>query len=248
MIKNTLSFSKVDKSFGAKIVLKNFNLTVGHRESFALMGQSGTGKSVALKCLLGLVRHDAGVIMRGEYTVNRKAEGAQSERMDEIGVVFQGAALFDSMTVGHNILFALDPFLRTSNPAHKKRVLETLKHVGLTPDVYDLMPSEISGGMAKRVAIARAIIQKPKFLFLDEPTTGLDPLSGLRIAELIRSIHTRENVTTFTITHDLNLAHTIADRIGVLDGGKLVWNGSFEAMKKTKLPLIKKVLAAQKLF
>ena len=247
MTQSILSFSEVHKAFGSKVVLKNFTLMINHRESFTLMGQSGSGKSVVLKCLLGLVRHDMGTITRGDYTVNRKAEGAKSERMHDVGVVFQSSALFDSMTIGENILFALDPLLQKNHPRHKERVLDALKNVGLGADVYDLTPSEISGGMAKRAAIARAIIQNPKFLFLDEPTTGLDPLSSLRIAELIRSIHTRKNVTTFTITHDLHLAHTIADRIGVLDGGKLVWNGSFRNMKKAKVPLVKKLLAAQKL-
>ena len=247
MTQDTIQFSKVFKKFGHKDVLKNFSLTISAHESFTLMGRSGSGKSVALKCLLGLISHDKGFIQRGERTITRLSEGKHREHMEEVGVVFQGSALFDSMTVGENILFAFNPFFQKNPEIEKNRVLETLKQVGLNPDIYHLLPSEISGGMAKRAAIARAIIQKPKFLFLDEPTTGLDPVSSLHIAELIRSLHAKGDMTTFTITHDLHLAHTISDRMGVLDGGKLFWSGSFSDMKASKNSLIRKLLNAQKL-
>ena len=242
-------FNKVYKNFGSNTVLNNFNLTIKEKEVFTLMGQSGVGKSVALKCLLGLMVHDKGNVVRGKQTVTKLSEGTTRERMREIGVVFQGSALFDSLTIGENIMFSLDPFLKTqSQKKNKSMALQTLNQVGLSRKIFDLMPAEVSGGMAKRVAIARAIIHHPQFLFLDEPTTGLDPLSSYLIGQLICTIHQQSKVTTFTITHDIHLARAISNRIGLMDQGKLAWNGSFAEMKSSKLDLVKQLLGTQKLY
>ncbi|TGW15769.1 ABC transporter ATP-binding protein [Candidatus Hepatobacter penaei] len=243
-----VTFNRVYKSFQDNPVLKNFNLTIGKGESFTLMGRSGSGKSVAMKCLLGLLTHDKGKIVRDQHIVRGMEEGSTSSGMENVGVVFQGSALFDSMSVGENIALAL------RSRAYKKEasliktlVLRTLSQVGLSHDIIDLMPSEISGGMAKRVAIARAIVHKPNLLLLDEPTTGLDPLSVHLIGQLIHQLHHQSQTTTLTITHDLHLARMISTHIGVLEQGKIVWNGHFEDMPSAKVDLVREMVVAQKL-
>jgi len=231
-----IELSNVFKSFGDKKVLSGVSLKIGAGESFVLMGRSGCGKSVLLKCLLGLIDVDKGSLKMDGVSIVNESVAQQYERMSKIGMVFQGSALFDSLTVWENVAFRLLITHHLSRQAAYDRALETLERVQLDARVAQLLPSDLSGGMKRRVALARAIILKPKFLFLDEPTAGLDPVFSKLIAHLIRDCHQALGSVTFTITHDLHLARTIADRIGMLEEGKIVWTGSASDLSITSNP------------
>ncbi|MEH0002520.1 MAG: ATP-binding cassette domain-containing protein [Holosporaceae bacterium] len=234
-----LSFQKVNKSFATNRVLRQFTLDVPQGESFVLLGRSGSGKSVLLKCLLGLLRIDQGKILMNGLSLQKESEAQYKKRMRQIGMVFQGSALFDSFSVWENVAFSLlHPPLRYKRKEAYAKALTVLKQVGLSKEVAHLFPANISGGMQRRVALARALILNPHFLFLDEPTAGLDPVFSRLIASLIQKAHQKLNATTFTITHDLALAEKISDRVGVLHEGRLVWHGPFAQMKKSKISAV----------
>jgi phospholipid/cholesterol/gamma-HCH transport system ATP-binding protein len=220
-----ISLKDVHKSFGKKHVLRGFTVDVQPGESLVIIGGSGTGKSVTLKCILGLLRPERGTIeIDGEpMTGASKAERARLRR--KIGMLFQGGALFDSLTVWENVAFALTEGRGAARAAARDVALEKLAAVGLDADVAKLYPSELSGGMQKRVALARAIAANPEILFFDEPTTGLDPIVADVINELIAASVKRLGATAVSITHDMASARKIATRIAMLHEGRVIWHG-----------------------
>lgn len=213
------------KSFGGKPVLAGVDLAVGQGESLCVIGQSGTGKSVLLKCVLGLIAPDGGQIL---WQGRPLEGGARPAFLARFGMLFQGAALFDSLTVWQNVAFRL----RQRMPDAQARAIavEKLARVGLGPETAGLMPAELSGGMAKRVGLARAIADDPEVIFFDEPTTGLDPIRARRINALIRGIVTETGATAITITHDMESVRAIGDRVALLQDGRIAWDGPVSGM------------------
>lgn len=209
------------KSFGPKKVLQGTSLEVEKGESIVVIGGSGTGKSVLIKCIIGLLKPDSGkVFVEGnDVTVMKEAE--LNEMRKKFGMLFQGGALFDSLSVWENVGFGLKEHTRMPDRRIKEIAVEKLKLVGLF-DVADLRPSELSGGMMKRVSLARAICMEPEILLYDEPTTGLDPIMADVINELIISLREKLNVTSIAITHDMVSAYKIADRIAMLYEGRII--------------------------
>ncbi|MCY3877679.1 MAG: ATP-binding cassette domain-containing protein [Rhodobacteraceae bacterium] len=231
-----IELTEVGKSFGSNRVLRNISLTVGHGESFALIGSSGTGKSVAIKCILGLMRPDTGRIS----LFGRETGGRDAAMYDRIGMLFQEGALFDSMCVWHNVAFRLMRGERKLAPARAKEIaVRKLERVGLGAETADLYPSELSGGMKKRVGLARAIATDPELIFFDEPTTGLDPIRATMINDLIRGIVTESGATAVTITHDMGSVMKISNRAGLLHAGEIVWLGSSDTLKTESNPFIR---------
>ncbi|MCI2398671.1 ATP-binding cassette domain-containing protein [Aliiroseovarius subalbicans] len=218
-----IELREVHKGFGAKKVLQGVNLTIPRGESMVVIGGSGTGKSVLLKCVLGLMTPDAGTILLDGEDVARAERDAFLARF---GMLFQGGALFDSLPVWQNVAFRL---LRGSlaRPRDEAReiAIEKLRRVGLKPDVADLFPAELSGGMQKRVGLARAIAAEPEIIFFDEPTTGLDPIMAGVINELIREIVVEMGATAMTITHDMSSVRAISDKVAMLHEGVIQWTG-----------------------
>jgi phospholipid/cholesterol/gamma-HCH transport system ATP-binding protein len=215
----------LEKFFGGTPVLDGVDLRVAAGESLCVIGQSGTGKSVLLKCILGLLSPDGGqVLWQGQ-----PLEGAARQRfMDGFGMLFQGGALFDSLSVWQNVAFRLRQ--RMDDRAARKLALDKLARVGLGSETADLMPAELSGGMAKRVGLARAIAHDPAVIFFDEPTTGLDPIRARAIDALIRGIVTEAGATAVTITHDMESVRMIGDRVALLQAGRIVHDGPVAGM------------------
>ena len=214
------------KAFGSQQVLAGVDLAVEKGESLVVIGQSGTGKSVLLKCILGLETPDAGQVLWQGKPLDRRTRAAF---LDGFGMLFQGAALFDSMTVWQNVAFRLR---RRLGDAKARRIaVEKLARVGLGAEVADLHPAALSGGMAKRAGLARAIAADPQVIFFDEPTTGLDPIRAARINALICDIVTETGATAITITHDMTTVRRVADRVAMLSGGGVVWQGDVAGME-----------------
>ncbi|MCF8278406.1 MAG: ABC transporter ATP-binding protein [Flavobacteriales bacterium] len=222
----------LNKSFGEHHVLKNIDAKFHKGQVNIIIGQSGSGKTVLTKCMVGLHDVDSGTI---EYDGRDFASMSFSEKRhirQDIGMLFQGGALFDSMTVAENVMFPLSMFTETSAAERKERALFCLERVNL-PNASALFPSELSGGMKKRVAIARAIAMNPKYLFCDEPNSGLDPKTGLVIDQLISEITEEYNITTIVITHDMNSVIEIGDNIQFIYKGEKWWEGSKEEILRT---------------
>ncbi|MFO1061332.1 MAG: ATP-binding cassette domain-containing protein [Dongiaceae bacterium] len=213
------------KSFGDKQVLRGVDLDVGVGESVVVIGGSGTGKSVTLKCVLGLIHPDRGSIkIDGVETVGMS--GAEREKvMRKFGMLFQGAALFDSLRVWENVAFGLIEGRGMDRRSARGVALRKLGAVGLGPEVGELWPAELSGGMQKRVALARAIAAEPEIIFFDEPTTGLDPIMSDVINNLIKKCVGELGGTALSITHDLQSARRISDRIAMIHDGRIIWSG-----------------------
>ena len=224
------------KAFGDTPVLRGVSLQVAAGESRVVIGGSGTGKSVLLKCILGLVDADAGTV---SVEGRPLTQGNRAAFLDRFGMLFQGAALFDSLPVWQNVAFRL---LRgaAKRPRDEARVIavEKLRRVGLSPEVADLYPAELSGGMQKRAGLARAIAADPEIIFFDEPTTGLDPILAGVINDLIREIVTEMGATAITITHDMTSVRAIADRVAMLHDGVIQWQGTVEEMDVTPDPCV----------
>ncbi|MDO6472958.1 ABC transporter ATP-binding protein [Maribacter sp. 1_MG-2023] len=222
----------IHKSFGDAHILKGISTTFEKGKTNLIIGQSGSGKTVFLKCLLGLFEPEEGGIA---YDGKLYADLADEEKRDlrqEMGMVFQGSALFDSMTVEGNVKFPLEMFTKQSKSEMKDRVDAVLKRVNLI-DAHHKFPSEISGGMQKRVAIARAIVMNPKYLFCDEPNSGLDPKTAILIDNLIKEITEEYNITTVINTHDMNSVMQIGEKITFLKDGLLEWEGTKNEIFKT---------------
>jgi phospholipid/cholesterol/gamma-HCH transport system ATP-binding protein len=231
-----ITLSNVHKSFGTNAVLRGVNVSVERGQSLVVIGGSGTGKSVLIKCILGLVTPDSGTITVDGADVTKQPRDAFLARF---GMLFQGAALFDSLPVWQNVAFRL---LRGSLarpwPEAKAIAIEKLRRVGLSPDVADRLPAELSGGMQKRVGLARAIAANPEIIFFDEPTTGLDPIMAGVINELIREIVSEMGATAITITHDMTSVRAIADRVAMLHGGIVRWQGPIADLDASPDPYV----------
>jgi len=213
------------KSFGDKVVLDGLDLDIGAGESVVVIGGSGSGKSVLLKCILGLLRPEAGTIeVDGENVVGMNGRDMERVRR-KFGMLFQNSALFDSLPVWENVAFGLIQGERKDRDAAKTIAIEKLAAVGLGPEVGALSPAELSGGMRKRVGLARAIATAPEIIFFDEPTTGLDPIMGDVINDLIVKCVRELGATALSITHDLASARKIADRMAMLYEGRIIWEG-----------------------
>ncbi len=220
-----IALTGLRKAFGPKIVLDGVDLAVNPGESLVIIGGSGTGKSVLLKCLLGLLAPDGGTIaVDGEETTHLSGR-KRTDHLAKFGMLFQGAALFDSLPVWHNVAFRLLGREGLSRREARAKALATLASVGLGPEVADLAPAELSGGMQKRVGLARAIAARPDILLFDEPTTGLDPIMADVINELIVKSVRELGSTALSITHDMASAHKIADRMAMLHEGRIIWSG-----------------------
>lgn len=235
-----LEWRGVTKRFGGKLVLDKLDLTVVAGRSLVIMGGSGQGKSVTLKLALGLLRADAGEIRFQGRQLPGALRGAQQRLYRAAGVLFQGAALFDSLTVWENVAFRLINADGRGRKVAKAAALDALDQVRLEPAVADLYPSELSGGMQKRVGLARAIVARPKILFFDEPTTGLDPVTADAINLLIVDLVKRLGCTAVSITHDVGSARTIADEIAMLDQGKVIWRGSVADLDQSRDPAVRR--------
>ena len=233
-----IALSGVKKRFGDKIVLDGLDLTVGRSESVVVIGGSGTGKSVMLKCILGLLRPEDGSIrVDGDETVD-KARGERERLLRKFGMLFQGSALFDSLKVWQNVAFGLVQGRNMPRREAKEIALAKLAAVGLGPDVGELSPAELSGGMQKRVALARAIATEPEIIFFDEPTTGLDPIMADVINELIVKCVKDLGATALSITHDMASARKIADRIAMIYQGKIIWCGPHQDIDHSGNPYV----------
>ncbi len=231
----------VHKAFGSKKVLRGVDLVISKGESMVIIGGSGTGKSVCLKSVLGLVTPDQGQITVEGQDVTKLRQGS-SERdafLAQFGMLFQGGALFDSLHVWENVAFRLlRGSLKRPKAEAREIAIEKLRRVGLTPDVADLFPAELSGGMQKRVGLARAIAAEPQIIFFDEPTTGLDPIMAGVINDLIREIVVEMGATAMTITHDMTSVRAIADKVAMLHGGKIRWTGPVAEMDDSGDPYL----------
>ena len=235
-----IELKDVHKAFGANRVLRGVNLTITGGQSMVIIGGSGTGKSVLLKCILGLVHPDAGqILLDGE-------DAARAERdafLARFGMLFQGGALFDSLRVWENVAFRLLRGLKARPKAEARAIaIEKLRRVGLRPEVADLYPAELSGGMQKRVGLARAIAAEPEIIFFDEPTTGLDPIMAGVINELIREIVGEMGATAMTITHDMSSVRAIADRVAMLHDGVIQWTGPIAEMDTAPDPYLQQFI------
>ena len=220
-----IQLSNVTKSFGTKNVLQGLNLAVEPGKSMVIIGGSGSGKSVTLKCVLGLIQPDAGsILVDGMETVGLGRQERDS-LMKKFGMLFQGAALFDSLPIWENVSFALLHAQKMNREQAREIAIEKLRRVGLTPQVADLFPAELSGGMQKRVGLARAIAAEPEIIFFDEPTTGLDPIMADVINDLIVENVKELGATALSITHDMASARKIADDVAMIYEGEIIWCG-----------------------
>jgi phospholipid/cholesterol/gamma-HCH transport system ATP-binding protein len=220
-----IHLANVCKSFGSKDVLTGIDLNVAPGESVVVIGGSGSGKSVLLKSILGIVTADSGTIAVDGTDVTKIGANDRDDINNKFGMLFQGGALFDSIPVWENVAFGLIQGRKMNRADAKERALETLTKVGLSKDVGELSPSELSGGMQKRVGLARAIAGSPEIVFFDEPTTGLDPIMADVINDLIIGCVKDQGITALSITHDMASARKIGDRIAMLYHGKLIWVG-----------------------
>lgn len=233
-----IKISGLKKSFGKKIVLDGVDLEIAKGESLVVIGGSGTGKSVLIKCIQGLLQPDAGSILVDDSEVVGLNENEKEEMHAKMGMLFQGGALFDSLSVWENVAFGLLENKKMPKKQAKNEAVRVLRQVGLAPDVADLSPSELSGGMQKRVGLARAIATRPEIIFFDELTTGLDPIMADVINDLIIESVKGLGATALTITHDMASARKIADRIAMLYHGKIIWQGTVKEMDKTTNPYV----------
>lgn len=231
-----ISIRNLSKSFGAKIILKDVNLDVEQGKSLVILGGSGTGKSVLLKNILGILVPDHGSIKVDGEEIVGVSQKQRRKILEKFGMLFQGGALFDSLSVWENITFGLRQRQKVSKKDAIEIASEKVKQVGLSSDTVFLQPSELSGGMQKRVSLARAICTKPEIIFFDEPTTGLDPIMAGVINELILETVRSLNATAVTITHDMQSMKHIADNVAMLYRGEVVWTGSGDDVWTTDNP------------
>lgn len=232
----------VKKRFGSKIVLDGIDLVIPRGESLVVIGGSGTGKSVMIKCVLGILRPDAGQIFVDGQEVTHLSGAKRAAVLRKFGMLFQGSALFDSLLVWENVAFGLIQGHGMSRTRAKGIAIEKLARVGLGPEVAMLWPAELSGGMQKRVGLARAIAAEPEIIFFDEPTTGLDPIMADVINDLIVSTVKDIGVTTLSITHDIASARKISSRIAMLYKGTIIWQGPTADMDRSGNPFVEQFI------
>ena len=237
-----LALEKVFKSFGPKKVLNGVDLDVAPGRSLVVIGGSGVGKSVTLKCALGLMKPDSGRILVDGVDITR-AHGAELAKLRaKFGMLFQGGALFDSLTIWENVAFRLLYADKVSRADARERAIATMRKVRLAPETANLRPVELSGGMQKRAGLARAIISKPDILFFDEPTTGLDPITADAINDLIVEMVKDLGCAAVSITHDMASARKIADEIAMIHDGRIVWRGPASSIDNSGSPMVEQFI------
>jgi len=232
----------VKKRFGSKVVLDGVDLTVDKQSSLVIIGGSGTGKSVTIKSILGIIRPDEGTVLVDGEDVTHMNGGARDRAMKKFGMLFQGGALFDSLPVWENVAFGLIQGRGMGRNQARDIAIQKLAKVGLSEDVAFLSPSELSGGMQKRVGLARAIAADPEIIFFDEPTTGLDPIMADIINDLIISTVKDVGATALSITHDMVSARKISDKIAMLYGGKIIWQGPTGEIDRSGNPYVEQFI------
>ena len=242
MSETKIKIRNLHKAFGKKVVLDGVDLDIEKGESLVVIGGSGTGKSVLIKCIQGLLRPDSGSILIDEEEVVGIDEEQKEALHSKMGMLFQGGALFDSLSVWENVAFDMLENKKMDKRLAKNEAIRVLRSVGLAPDVADLSPSELSGGMQKRDGLARAIASRPEIIFFDEPTTGLDPIMADVINDLIIESVKGLGATALTITHDMASARKIADKIAMLYKGKIIWQGTVKDMDKTDNPYVQQFI------
>ena len=233
-----IEFRNVRKAFGPKVVYEDLCLNINRGESLTIIGGSGTGKSVLLKLLIGLLKCDGGTICVDGEDITEHSESELVRIRQRIGMLFQGAALFDSLNVRENLAYGLREHLRPSEEEIDQRVAESLQYVGLS-GIEQMWPSDLSGGMKKRVALARAITVRPEVLLYDEPTTGLDPINTTRINRLILHLKKTLCVTSVVVTHDLQSAYTVSDRLAMIADGRVIFTGTPEQIQCAEEPQVR---------
>lgn len=235
---SALVLRDIHKSFGGQHVLDGINLTAIRGETLAVLGRSGTGKSVLLKLIIGLQNLDAGSICIQGQEITGLDSNEMNRLRVKMGFLFQGAALYDSLTVEQNVAFPLERHTKMQKSERSDRVTELLSSVGMEHD-RKKMPSDISGGMQKRVGLARALALQPEILLLDEPTSGLDPITSGEIDDLVLKLQEEHALTSIVVTHDLHSARAIADRLALLDKGRVAMEGSFEELAESNDDLVR---------
>ncbi len=244
MSRPKIEIKDLSKSFDDLTILNKISLDVFEGENFIVFGQSGTGKSVLLKCIVGLLQPDSGSIFVDGKSVLDLPQKELDEFRKSLGFLFQGAALYDSMSVRENLEFPLVRNYKFSREEVEEKVISTLKMVGLE-NAVDKMPSELSGGMRKRIGLARSIITEPKIMFYDEPTTGLDPITSKEISVLILELQKKLNMTSIVVTHDLLCAEIVADRAIVLHKGDIIKEGTMEELISSDNKLLKNFFSSE---
>jgi phospholipid/cholesterol/gamma-HCH transport system ATP-binding protein len=229
---NIIEIENLSKAFGEKVILDNISLDVKTGENLVVFGRSGTGKSVLLKCIIGLLKPDNGNIFIKGQDITKVKHKELNRIRKHTSFLFQGAALYDSMTVRENLAFHLTRNVKVTEKEAEEKIIHTLDLVSLR-EAIDKMPSELSGGMKKRIGLARSIITDPEVIFYDEPTTGLDPISSKEISELIRDLQKELNMTSIIVTHDLICANIIADRAIFLKDAKIAYEGTLAELTKS---------------
>lgn len=229
-----IEIKELKKSFGEKAVLTGINLSVQKGENVVILGKSGSGKSVTIKCIAGLLTQDEGSLKVFEEEVKDLDEDALKALRCRLGFLFQGAALYDSMTVRENLVFPLKRVLKLKDAAEiENRCIEVLQSVGLS-DAIDKMPSDLSGGMRKRMGLARTLVVKPEIILYDEPTTGLDTITSKEISHLVMEMKQQYQTTSVIITHDIPCAKITADRVLIIDEGKFIAEGTYDALENSE--------------
>ena len=231
--KPMIEMDHVSKTFGTKTVLKDINLTINKGESMVIIGGSGSGKSVTLKCILGLMDNDSGIIKVDGRDIADMDSDERHALMNKFGMLFQGGALFDSLPVWENVAFGLIHGRKMGRIQARKIALEKIDAVGMGASVADLYPAELSGGMQKRISLARAIATNPEIIFFDEPTTGLDPIMADVINDLIVKCVKDLGATALSITHDMASARKISDKVAMLYQGEIIWTGPVKDLDKS---------------
>jgi len=236
-----IEISSLCKTFGNNIVLNDLTMTIKDGETKVVIGRSGVGKSVFLKNIIGILRPDSGSIKINGQEATEFSEREYNKYRMEMGMVFQGGALFDSLNVGENVSFVLDEFMSLDKKTVKDRVEEALGLVGLQ-GIEEMMPAELSGGMKKRVSLARVLCIKPKIIFYDEPTTGVDPITADAINNLIIDLSHKLQVTSIVVTHDMNSAYKVADSIAMFYHGKVIAEGNPDEIRNARHPVVKQFI------
>ncbi len=232
-----LQIKNLSKRFDDLVVLNDVSFNVKEAENLVVFGRSGTGKSVLLKCIIGLLVPDSGEIFIEDKNVHSLNKNELNNLRKRMSFLFQSAALYDSMSVRENLEFPLLRHFKMTETERRKKIMHTLELVSLT-EAIDKMPSELSGGMRKRIGLARSIITDPKLMLYDEPTTGLDPISTKEISELIIRLQKQLNMTSIAVTHDLVCAEIISDRTIFLDKGKIIFEGTIKELKHSNNPML----------